>query len=219
MLTSAGMRTDRVAAAIRTIEQLSHRAVGSEDDLIHKIILPFFQLMGYGPDSLQLKFPVEGYRPNRRGRKPEADCVFFSGPAHDRSSSLLVAEIKRDAVDFPEQQARFYSINLYTPFYIAWSNLSFEIWRVRNFMAPLLMGRYKLNDIDRRTFSELMELLAPDHIVKYCIDTQIKHFDLDEKRKAIEAHYLEHMRRDLRSFKALDLPHIAILRNTMLNLV
>lgn len=101
-----------ISSELRRIAEISQTVFGSEDDLIHKIILPFFQVIGYGPDSFELKFPVKGYRPNRPGRKPEADCVFFSSPEHDENSSLLVAEIKRDDPEFPEQQARFYSTNL-----------------------------------------------------------------------------------------------------------
>src|SRR5216683_2822783 len=111
--------TDVVSSELRRIAEISQTVFGSEDDLIHKVILPFFQVIGYGPDLLELKFPVKAYRPNRRGRKPEADCVFFSSSPHDLSSSLLVAEIKRDDQQSPEHQARFYSANLFVPFYVS----------------------------------------------------------------------------------------------------
>ncbi len=180
----------------------------SEDDLIHKVVLPFFEVIGYGLDSFELKFPVHGYRPNRPGRKPEADCVFFSGPVHDQNSSLVVAEIKRDDPEFPEQQARFYATNLFTPFYVAWSGLGFEVWQVQNFRPPSFVGRYRLDTIDAVAISELRELLAPDRIVQYCRENEVKKFDLDERRKMVEARYLDHLVADLRSFKALDLPQI-----------
>ena len=90
------LAADTISSELRRIAEISQAAFGSEDDLIHKIILPFFQVIGYGADSFELKLPVKAYRPNRRGSKPEADCVFFSSSTHDLSSSLLVAEIKRD---------------------------------------------------------------------------------------------------------------------------
>src|SRR5579864_2648927 len=107
---------DLISTQVRRILEISQTMFGSEDDLINKIVVPFFQVIGYGPDSFELKFPVQGYRPDRPGRKPEADCVFFFRSPHDVTSSLLVAEIKRDDPHFPEQQARFYSTNLYVPF-------------------------------------------------------------------------------------------------------
>jgi hypothetical protein len=165
---------DTTSSELRRIAEISQAAFGSEDDLIHKIILPFFQVIGYGADSFELKFPVKAYRPNRRGRKPEADCVFFSSSTHDLSSSLLVAEIKRDDQESPEQQARFYSANLFVPFYVSWSRLGFEVWQVQNFRPPSLIGRYRLDQIDRPGLSELRELLAPNQIVKYCGEMKLR---------------------------------------------
>jgi hypothetical protein len=197
-----------ISSELRKIAEISQIVFGSEDDLIHKIILPFFQVIGYGPDLFELKFPVKAYRPNRRGRKPEADCVFFSSSVHDRDSSLLVAEIKRDDQESPEQQARFYSANLFVPFYVSWSRLGFEVWQVQNFRPPALVSRYRLDQIDRVSLSELEELLAPNQIMKFCAENEIKKFDLDTRRKKIEACYLDRLATDLRSFKALDLPQI-----------
>jgi hypothetical protein len=199
---------DMTSSEPRRIAEISQTSFGSEDDLIHKIILPFFQVMGYGPDLFEVKFPVKAYRPNRRGRKPEADCVFFSSSAHDLNSSLLVAEIKRDEQESPEQQARFYSANLFVPFYVSWSGLRFEVWQVQNFRPPALVSRYRLDQIDRVSLSELKELLAPNQIVKFCAENEIKKFDGDTRRKEIEARYLDRLATDLRSFKALDLPQI-----------
>jgi len=199
---------DMSSSAPSRIAEISQTSFGSEDDLIHKIILPFFQVIGYGPDLFEVKFPVKAYRPNRRGRKPEADCVFFSGSAHDLNSSLLVAEIKRDEQESPEQQARFYSANLFVPFYVSWSGLRFDVWQVQNFRPPALVSRYRLDQIDRVSLSELKELLAPNQIVKFCAENEIKKFDGDTRRKEIEARYLDRLATDLRSFKALDLPQI-----------
>lgn len=56
-----------MSSELTKIAEISQTAFGSEDDLIHKIILPFFEVIGYGPDLFELKFPVKAYRPNRRG--------------------------------------------------------------------------------------------------------------------------------------------------------
>jgi HEAT repeat protein len=207
-MANADPSSDVISIEIRKVAQISQTVYGSEDDLIYKIALPFFQVIGYGADSFELKFPVQGYRPNRPGRKPEADVVFFSRLPHDLNSSLVVLENKRDDPGFPEQQARFYSTNLFVPVYVAWSGLEFEVWQVQNFRPPSLIGRYRLDRIDGATLSDLKELLAPDKLLHYCTENEIKKFDLDERRKIIEARYLERLASDLRSFKALDLPQI-----------
>ena len=207
-MQKAHIKSEVLASGIEKINEISRTAFGSEDDLINKVVLPFFQVIGYGPDSFELKLPVQGYRPSRPGRKPEADCVFFSGPKHDGKSSLLVAEIKRDDPEFPEQQARFYSANLFVPFYIAWSGFAFEVWQVQNFRPPALVGRYRLDQMDSVAFAELKELLAPGKVEKYCADNEIKLFDHDNQRQKLEAQYLGRLAADLCSFKALDFPQI-----------
>jgi hypothetical protein len=207
-MQKAHIKSEVLASGIEKINEISRTAFGSEDDLINKVVLPFFQVIGYGPDSFELKLPVQGYRPSRPGRKPEADCVFFSGPKHDGKSSLLVAEIKRDDPEFPEQQARFYSANLFVPFYIAWSGFAFEVWQVQNFRPPALVGRYRLDQMDSVAFAELKELLAPGKVEKYCAENEIKLFDHDNQRQKLEAQYLGRLAADLCSFKALDFPQI-----------
>jgi hypothetical protein len=211
-------RLSSIGSALATVAGLSSVKVGSEDDLIHKVILPFFSLLGYDPSAIELKFPVPGYRPNRRGRKPEADCVFFSGSEHTLDSSLLVVEIKRDDPEFPEQQARYYATNLFTPFYVAWSNLSFEIWQIQNFRSPVLIGNYQLETLNRAYFADLIELLSPSQIARFCRLHEVKRFDFDEQRKAIESRYLESLAADLRHLKVLDLPLIRDLESHYVDL-
>src|SRR5258708_11896277 len=143
------MNSGEIGSGISRIGEISQTVFGSEDDLIYKVILPFFEVIGYGADSFELKYPVKAYRPNRRGRKPEADCVFFSSSTHDLNSSVLVAEIKRDDQESPEQQARFYSANLFVPFYVSWRRLGLEVWQVPNSVTSPLLCRFRRQPIDR----------------------------------------------------------------------
>src|SRR5258707_8951115 len=115
------MNSAQIASGISRIGEISQTVFGSEDDLIYKVILPFFEVIGYGADSFELKYPVKASTPNRRGRKPEADCVFFSSSTHDLNSSVLLAQINRDYQESPEQHARFYSANLLLPFYVSFN--------------------------------------------------------------------------------------------------
>jgi hypothetical protein len=53
--------------AIETVQQLTQIVAGSEDDLIAKVVLPFFATLGYGSELYELKYAIAGYQPNRRG--------------------------------------------------------------------------------------------------------------------------------------------------------
>ncbi len=190
------------------VSKLAHTNFGSEDDLIVKVVIPFFELLGYKNDSYEIKFPVSGYRPGRPGRNPEGDCVFFANKEHNLKTSLFVVEAKRDDKFPPELQARFYSTNLFTPFYIAWSELTFEVWQVQNFREPSLIGQYELDKLSFSEFSTLKDILSSNHIISFCEKHEIKKFDLDELRREAESKYLARLLTDLRSYKALDLPTI-----------
>jgi hypothetical protein len=45
------LAAETTSSELRRIAEISQAAFGSEDDLIDKVILPFFQVIGYGADS------------------------------------------------------------------------------------------------------------------------------------------------------------------------
>ena len=114
------------------IYELINSPLGSEDDIRVKLVIPFFKLLGYNDDTYELSFPLKGYSPHKRGRKPEADVVFFGESEHNEKTSLIVIETKKIDDDFVEQQARFYSTNLWVPFYLTWEKYDFNIYQIRN---------------------------------------------------------------------------------------
>lgn len=189
---------------LKEIKKLTEVGVGSEDDLIMKVVIPFFSILGYKKDQVELKYPISCYRPNKAGRKPEADCVFFSNSEHNINTSLLVAEVKRQDQTQPEEQARFYSANLFVPFYVTWEDFKFEIFQLHNFQAPSNLGRYSLHNLTSANIHDLKTILSPEAISSFCETNEIKIFDLDKNRRETEALYVDNLQKDLRYFKILD---------------
>jgi hypothetical protein len=70
-----------------------------------RIVLPLLQQLGYTPDDIEPKFPIV-FREGRRGRKPEADFVVFSGLPHNARTSLIVVEAKAPGESFAEAKAQ-----------------------------------------------------------------------------------------------------------------
>ena len=88
----------------------------NEADVEVRLVLPLLHALGYEPNDIAPKYPVE-FREGRVGRKPEADFVCFSGPLHNRDTSLVVAEAKRPGEALPDGKAQgeFYAANLRSP--------------------------------------------------------------------------------------------------------
>lgn len=189
---------------LKKIKKLTEVNVGSEDDLILKVVIPFFSFLGYKKNQIELKYPISCYRPNKAGRKPEADCVFFSGSEHNVNTSLLVVEVKRQDQTQPDEQARFYSANLFVPFYVTWEDFKFEVFQLHSFQAPSDLGRYSLHDLTSANIHDLKTILSPEAISSFCETNEIKIFDLDKKKRETEALYVDHLQKDLRYFKILD---------------
>ena len=155
-------------SALAEIRRLASVPYGSEDDLILKVVVPFFRLLGYRDEQVGLKYPVRCYRTARAGRKPEADCVFFSGADHNVDTSLLVVEVKRDQQPPPEAQARFYSSNLFVPFYVTWEAQSLEVYQLHAFRAPRNLGCYSLREMSSSDYEKLRTFLSPPAIERFC---------------------------------------------------
>ncbi len=190
---------------LQKINNLKNISFNSEDDLIIKHVLPFFEIFGYSSQMFTTKFPINGYRTNKKGRKPEADCVFFSSKDHNFKTTLIVVETKRDENHSPIEQAKYYSDNLFTPFFITWEKLQFEIYQCKRFESPISLGRYEIGSISSENFYRLIEILSPKKIIEYCNKNEIKSIDCEEERKRIESVYLNNLLPFLRDSFFLDL--------------
>lgn len=165
---------------LEKIKKLIRIPLGSEDDIRVKLVIPFFKLLGYNDDNFELSFPLKGYSPHKRGRKPEADVVFFGDRDHCEKTSLIVIETKKIDNEFVEQQARFYSTNLWVPFYITWEKYDFKIYQIRNFAGISHLGSYSLKNLSIRELHKLNATISLEAIKKFCEENEIKRFSLNE---------------------------------------
>ena len=167
------------------LQKLAATEYGSEDDLIAKIILPFFSKLGYKAEDWELKFSVKWQKGSRPGRPHEADVVFFSGPIHDEDTSLLVVEVKKEKKKgkktTPEGQAKFYADNLKAPFYIAWEGNRFKLIQHQRYSKDRIVKEYDLGEIDKTVWTEIKSLLSKKSIVEFCEANEIKIHALFER--------------------------------------
>jgi len=191
---------------VQKINALKECGFRSEDDIIIKFVIPFFSHFGYTNDMFDTKVPINEYRANKRGRKPEADCVFYSMKEHNHKTSLIVVETKRNEGQTPHEQAKYYSDNLYVPIFLTWQKYSFEIFQCKKFEFPISLGKYKIGSLTTNDFTYLCEILSPNNLIDYCEKNEIKSIDLEENRKKIEKTYLNNVYTNLRDSHFLDLP-------------
>ncbi|WP_439402869.1 type I restriction enzyme HsdR N-terminal domain-containing protein [Bradyrhizobium sp. DASA03068] len=104
----------------------------SEADVELRLIVPLLKELGYEPDDIASKYPVE-FREGRVGRRPEADFVCFNGPLHTRNTSLLVIEAKAPGETLPngKSQGESYAANLKVPLLVLTNGEQIEIWQLK----------------------------------------------------------------------------------------
>jgi len=194
--------TNNPSSKARVLGNISY---GSEDDLIVKMVVPFFKLLGYNDNQIAIKFPISAYRPGRAGRKPEADCVLFAGSDRSLDGSLIVVEVKPDPEATPEEQARFYSANLFVPFYLTWRGCEFDVYQLHAFKSPRYVKTFNLRQMSEELFARTKAILSADLINAYCRAHEIKAFDIGEELRKEEAQYVQKYLERLRYYRLLDL--------------
>lgn len=96
------------------VQQYDPSLLVNEDDVDTKFVIPFFRLLGYLENCRRSKYPIKAYLPGKKGRKSEADHVFFSTSdlkEQDPQTSLFVVESKTPdkKLDDVKEQVDFYS--------------------------------------------------------------------------------------------------------------
>jgi hypothetical protein len=129
---------NQVDTLIAWLSTYNPAALHNEAEVESKFVEPFFRLLGYPEDCRRPKFPLSTYNPNRAGRKPEPDQVYFSSDDiqhHTADTTLLIVEAKEptdDDLDEAIRQALFYAFHLKPPFVCATNGHQLRIlkWRV-----------------------------------------------------------------------------------------
>jgi hypothetical protein len=128
---------NQVDTLIAWVSIYSPAALSNEAEVESKFVEPFFRLLGYPENCRRPKFPLATYNPNRSGRKPEPDQVYFSSEdrsLHTPDTTLLIVEAKEptnDDLDAAIRQALFYAFHLKPPFVCATNGYWLRIlkWR------------------------------------------------------------------------------------------
>jgi hypothetical protein len=146
----------------------------NEADVEVRLVLPLLHALGYEPDDIASKYPVE-FREGRTGRKPEADFVCFNGPLHNRDTSLVVVEAKKPGEALPDGklQGESYAANLRAPLLLLTNGEQVQIWQLKSvqdservFEAPILALAASRGTVE--------QLLAKTAVVDYCRTFQVK---------------------------------------------
>jgi len=146
----------------------------NEADVELRLVLPLLHALGYEPDDIASKYPVE-FREGRVGRKPEADFVCFNGPLHTRDASLVVVEAKApgDALPNGKLQGESYAANLRAPLLLLTNGEQMEIWQLkatqdseRVFEVPIAALAANRGTVE--------QFLAKTAVVDYCRSFHVK---------------------------------------------
>jgi hypothetical protein len=149
-------------------------AFANEADVELCLVIPLLHGLGYEPDDIASKYPVE-FREGRVGRKPEADFVCFAGPLHNRDTSLLVVEAKRPGEALPDGrlQGESYAANLRAPLLLLTNGDRLEIWQLQTTNESKRILNIPLTSLvaERGTIEQV---LGKASVVDYCRKMLVK---------------------------------------------
>ncbi len=128
----------RITSLINWVKDFNYGLLQSEDDVETKFIIVLFQYLGYPSEYRRGKYPLKSYRPNKSGRKPEIDQIYFSQPdpkKQDENTSLVIVEAKKpgESLDDAIRQAQYYCNEVRAPLFVVTNGLSFQVWRRNHF--------------------------------------------------------------------------------------
>ena len=146
----------------------------NEADVELRLVLPLLHTLGYEPEDLASKYPVE-FREGRVGRKPEADYVCFSGPLHNRGTSLVVVEAKSPDETLPsgKVQGESYAQNLRAPILLLTNGKSLEVWQLKATQESELVLQAEISSLATHR-GEVERLLTKSAVRDYCHTFKVK---------------------------------------------
>jgi phenylpropionate dioxygenase-like ring-hydroxylating dioxygenase large terminal subunit len=126
---------EKLNTFIRFFQTFDPRTLQNEDDVETKFVIPMFEHLGYSSDYRRGKVAITTYNPNRSGRKPEADSVYFlteDKEKQDENTSLLLVEAKepkKKNLEDDVKQAKFYESYLKPPLYIVTNGIHIIVYK------------------------------------------------------------------------------------------
>ncbi|WP_081492494.1 type I restriction enzyme HsdR N-terminal domain-containing protein [Bradyrhizobium genomosp. I (2014)] len=146
----------------------------NEADVELRLVVPLLHALGYEPDDIASKYPVE-FREGRVGRKPEADFVCFNGPLHTRDTSLVVVEAKAPGEALPngKLQGESYAANLRAPLLLLTNGEQMEIWQLKATQDSERVFEVPIADL-AASRGTVEQFLAKTAVADYCRSFHVK---------------------------------------------
>lgn len=157
----------------------------NEADVETRLVIPLLRALGYSNEDLCSKYPVV-FQQGRRGRKPEADLVVFSGPLKSINTSLIVVETKTpgEAFDGAKSQGESYAFNVRAPFLLITDGRNLELWQLNVSMESVCVLQIPTDHLASAR-GQLEATIGKMAAIAYCqslpsknIITYAKDFDL-----------------------------------------
>lgn len=132
-----------------------------------RVVHPLLLRLNYDLDDVHPKYPVQ-FREGRRGRKPEADFVVFSGRPHGRSTSLIVVEAKKPGEPAwdAKEQAESYQHAIRAPFALIVDGATLEVWQYQPADESECILRLAIGDLEAE-FGRLNLILSKEAAIAH----------------------------------------------------
>jgi hypothetical protein len=139
-----------------------------------RFVIPLLHALGYENDDIESKYPVV-FQGGRLGRKPEADFVCFTGPLHNRDTSLLVVEAKRPGEALPDGKAQgeSYAQNLRAPLLLLTNAETLEVWQLQKTQDSVRVFAAAITSLAAER-GEIERLLHKEAVIDYCKSFAVK---------------------------------------------
>ena len=111
----------------------TQRAFNNEAEVERLFVCPLLQSLGYEPHDIASQVSVKFKQGAKQGRPYQADFVVYAGAEHNRTTSLMVVEVKafKASLEDAKEQAEFYAFSLRAPVLLITNGCSLEVWQTQ----------------------------------------------------------------------------------------
>jgi hypothetical protein len=140
-----------------------------------RIIMPLFAELGYSDEDRERGVPVEFMYGSRRGRRPEADFVYFDGVDRSADNSLVTVEAKAvgENLEDAASQADFYSWLLKTSLYVACNGIELVCMQVQVSRTNVQVFRYAVGELAAH-WPEVESVLSKAAVLQYATALELR---------------------------------------------
>lgn len=143
-------------------------AFNNEAEVERLFVCPLLQALGYEPHDIASQVSVKFYQGAKPGRPYQADFVAYAGAEHNRTTSLMVVEVKafKASLEGAKEQAEFYAFGLRAPVLLITNGCSLQVWQTWQAADSELIFESKITDLLKHR-PALERLLCKQALVKF----------------------------------------------------